>query len=190
MKTLSIRLLIVLLFLTACQPSQDVPVEAMFTQTPASTATPVSISALDLSSVVFTEGDLPPGYTSEQINKDLGDLREVAPSPDAFFSQELSYNQQDGGSITLLLYEEETRIPQSYELIASAMPGQKKEVDIGEIGTITKTSADTVMLTFMRCHAVLSIQLVGRATMEDTLSYAARLDQRVSPLICRGGSHE
>lgn len=191
MKHTRIFLIVAILYLGACQPSAlGMPTGINLTQIPVSTATPAAVSSLDLSSVILSEGDLPAGYAAAEINTNLGDLADAAPSPDAFFSQELSYNQQSGGSITLLLYEEETRIPQAYGLLAAAMPGEKRELDIGEIGTVANISPDTVMLTFMRCHAVITIQLNGAAGEEELLSYATRLDQRVSPLVCRGGSHE
>lgn len=191
MKHTRICLLVMILFLGACQPSgQSLPAGITPSQLAISTATPAPVSSLDLSSVILSEGDLPSGYAAAEINLDLGEMVDVAPSPDAFFSQDLAYNQQGSGFITLLLYEEETRIPQAYSLLADAMPGEKRELDIGEIGTVANISPDAVMLTFMRCHAVITIQLSGAAGEEELLSYAARLDQRISPLICRGGSHE
>ena len=40
-------------------------------------------------------------------------------------------------------------------------------------------------LTFVRCHAVVQIQLLGTSYVGEVTAYAQRLDKRLAPVVCR-----
>jgi len=181
-----------LLVLTACGPSDieiQANVQASIAQTQAAmpTATQIPFSALNLESVLITNGDLPVGYEAAQFRSKLSDLSKASPAPDYFISQSISYNGNFGGIVDVLVYEDVKKVQSAYQIIGNNMPGDSTNIEIGDGGQVASTSLimSTVSLSFIRCNAVVSVQFMGTTQKDDVISYAKRLDERLKPFVCR-----
>ena len=182
---------IIVIILAACAPSapsaESIQTAIAQTQAAIPTATQVPFSALDLDSVIITAGDLPPGYEASQIRSTLSDLSKASPTPDYFISQSISHNGNFGGGIDVLVYDDNAKAQSAYQIINDNMPGDSTNIEIGDGGQVASTSiiVSTVSLTFVRCHAVVSVQFIGTTQKDDAISYAKRLDERLKPFVCR-----
>lgn len=178
--------------LSACGPTDteiQSTVQASIAQTQAAvpTATQIPFSALNLEPILITTGDLPPGYEASQIRNELSDLSKASPTPDYFVSQSISYNGNFGGTIDVLIYEDSVKTQSAYQVISNNMPGDSTNIEVGDGGQISSTSfiVSTVSLSFIRCHAVVSVQFMETTQKDDVVSYAKRLDERLKPLVCQ-----
>jgi hypothetical protein len=157
------------------------------TQAAIPTATQVPFSALNLESMLIINGDLPAGYEASQVRSKLSDLSKSAPTPEYFISQSLTHNGNYGGGIDVLVYDDASKAQTAYRVIDNNVPGDLKNIEIGEGGQVASTSfiVSTVSLLFVRCHAAVSIQFMETTQEDDAISYAKRLDERLKPIVCR-----
>jgi hypothetical protein len=180
-----------MVILSACAPvaPSEGAIQTAIAQTQAAapTPTPIPFSALDLEDVVITDGDLPAGFEPSQIRSELGDLSNDAATPDYFFSQSVSHGGGFGGMVDVLVYEDSAQVEPAYAALANSMPGDARDVAIGEKASAASDFRiiEVASLTFVRCHAVVSIQFQGTANIDDVVAYATRLDKRLEPLVCR-----
>lgn len=170
--------------LAGCTPSAAA-IEKAMAKTQAALPTP-SLKEIDLSTVIFQDGDLPAGFEPAQIRSELSDFSDGVPSPDNFISQSVSRNNKHGGIVDILIYEDLSKIKPVYDLIVPEMPGDEESADVGEFGTVAMNSLilNTASLTFARCHAVVTFQFQGSFNSVDAVSYAKRLDDRLQKVIC------
>ncbi|MBA4383461.1 MAG: hypothetical protein C0410_01875 [Anaerolinea sp.] len=181
-------LILLTLFLVSCKPSPEVIQKAISqTQTAMPTPTKIPLSSIDLSSVIFKDGDLPAGYEPAQIRSELGDFTRTIPTPDNSISQTLSNNGKIGGLVDILLYEDSTKVQSAFNQITPNMPGTAEYIDVGEQGQVSVNFMimNTVSLSFTRCNAVVALQFLGTLNKDDAISYATRLDKRLKDLTCK-----
>ena len=190
-KTILVFALAIFMF-AACGPSDaeiQAKVQASIAQTQAAipTATLIPFSALDLESILITSGDLPAGYEAAQIRNKLSDFSKAVPAPDYFISQSLSYNGNIGGLVEVLVYDDISNVQTAYKIAVNNLPGDKTNLKIGEGGQVASTYfiMSTASLAFIRCHAVVSMQFMGTTNTDDAISYAMRLDERLTSMVCR-----
>jgi hypothetical protein len=189
MKKTTLILFFIALVMTGCGPSEDAIQKAIEqTQMAMPTATLIPFSELNLESILIVPGDLPPGYEASQIRSERGDITKPAPVPDYFVSQMLSKSGAPKGLVDVLVYEDASKVSNAYDLASKNAPGQgtAKKIEIGEEGQIASffLSYEVVTVTFFRCNAVVSIQFMG-AGPDGARDYAKRLDERITPIVCR-----
>jgi hypothetical protein len=164
-----------------------VPPTITQTSEPTPTSTFIPFSELDLSSNVIEVGDLPTGFEPSQIKTNLSNLFEGVPEPDYFFSQAISKGNQNGGGVDVLVYEDISELDLAYAVLSSIIPGSLIDVKIGEngeMGTMTFRGIDTATIVFIRCNAVVWIQIFT-LDEEGVISYANQLDKRLEEFVCR-----
>lgn len=97
-------LLICTLLLVACQPSAEAVEKAIAqtqtaspTETHTPTPTPIPLEEIDLSEMIFQEGDLPAGYSPAQIRSEgTAETKVIKETPINTFHQDLSYQGEEG----------------------------------------------------------------------------------------------
>jgi ABC-type Fe3+-hydroxamate transport system substrate-binding protein len=154
---------------------------------PAATSTPILLAGLNLEGVLLWPGDLPKGYAASQAHPEPSAFMNDAPIPDYSISRMISRAGQPGGRIDVLVYADSEKVATAYELAVSQFIGEPVKVQVGEQGKVALTISptQTAALTFTRCHAIVAMQLLGTSTADGVLSYAKRLDYRLTPLVCR-----
>ena len=188
MKKLSTLFSFVIILIAACQPSETV-IQTAIAQTQAAipTATLIPFSALDLESILITSGDLPAGYEAAQIRSELSGFSKAAPTPDYYISQSFSYKGRMGGLIEILVYDDISNLQAAYKLTLNNLPGELNNVEIGEGGEASALffPVEAASLSFFHCHAVVVIQFMETSVYADAVSYGKRLDERITPIVCR-----
>ena len=192
MKHRIIHTLLITIILSACGPT-DIEIQATVqasiakTQAAMPTATQIPFSALDLESVLIVNGDLPTGFEASQVRSKLSDLSKASPTPDYFISQSISHNGDLGGIIDVLVFEDIEKAKSAFQIITANLPGDNASINVGDLGQVASTSliVSTASLSFIHCHAVVDIQLMGTEQQDDVVSYAKRLDERLKPIVCR-----
>lgn len=204
--------LILCLFIGGCSSSTE-PGEAIASETatkpatlsytetiiPTETATltetlsPVPISALDLGSLVYQDGDLPAQFTPidmMRINTSL-DLGTVS-TPDNRAEANFNITGTDDAIRTVVFVYEVVENTQEASRVLSA--GKTPLAGIGEQAyTATQTFPEDTNTTylseiaFVRCHAVAALVFVSLNWSNPSLliEYAERLDGRLSEAVCR-----
>jgi hypothetical protein len=198
MKNIFYFVIISLLFVSCSSEPQQITTQAptiiptvipTITQTSESTPTSTLIpfSELDLRPIVIVGGDLPAGFQPSQIETNLYKLAEGVPEPDNIFSQAISKGNQNGGGVDVLVYEDISELDLAYDLLTSKIPGSLIDIKIGEYGEMGKMSfrgIDTSTVVFVRCNAVVWIQIFT-LDEEGVISYANQLDKRLEEFFCR-----
>jgi len=178
--------------LSACAPSPQ-SIQTALAQTkaawmPSPSPTNIPFASLDLENKLIINGDLPPGFSGSQIRYDPGYFTNYAPIPDYHINQIISYNNHNGGLVDVLLFEDINKVPRAYQLFLSTMiMSNSKNANVGEESTASDNVEliKTTDLAFIRCHAVVHIQLIGSSNQIDVISYGQRLDKRLQPIACR-----
>lgn len=151
------------------------------------TATPVQISKLDLEPLLLQDGDLPPhlvpDFVSRELNSQWMTLEDL--TADNFINQDF-YNtdrKSSGGAVIIYLYENIKEADRAYEQIAPAIDWFPTEVD--DVGEKAKMQHNTPQhhLIFKRCGAFVYIWMID-VREYDIITYAQRLDGRLSAVIC------
>ena len=151
------------------------------------TATPVQIRQLDLEPLLLQDGDLPPhlvpDFVSRELNSQWMTLEDL--QADNFINQDF-YNtdrKSSGGAVIIYLYENIKEADRAYEQIAPAIDWFPTEVD--DVGEKAKMQHNTPQhhLIFKRCGAFVFIWMLDVRDF-DFMSYAQRLDGRLSAVIC------
>lgn len=153
------------------------------------TSTPVSIADIDLEPLLLQDGDLPPHLVPDFVSRELTSqwmtLEDL--QADNFINQEF-YNtdrKSSGGAVIIYLYENIKEADRAYEQIAPAIDWFPTEVD--DVGEKAKMQHDTPQhhLIFKRCGAFVYIWMID-VREYDIVTYAQRLDGRLSAVICPG----
>lgn len=151
------------------------------------TATPISISDLDLEPLLLQDGDLPPhlvpDFVSKELNSQWRTLEDL--TADNFINQDF-YNtdrKSSGGAVIVYLYEDPKEANRAYDQIAPAINWFPEPADVGEKG-IMQYDAPQRHLIFKRCNAFVYIWMID-VREYDIVTYAQRLDERLGAVICR-----
>lgn len=168
------------------------------TNTPTETPEPtrIPLSKIELESILIRPGDLPghlaPGQIHAQVPFGWGGLDELPPG-DNFASQRFydTIDGRDDGGVVVFLYEDLDVLESSYEATVAEMKaiftlGYESEFrpDIGE--HVYGVGFDHHHLAFTRCHALVYVWTKDTRESE-IIAYGARLDERLSSVVCSDG---
>lgn len=162
---------------------------------PPPTNTPVPLSEIDLESILLLPGDLPSNYKLSVFYDEIPGLlifnkNHDFPSPDAVTSMDIddtlhpdSYGGYEISRLVVMLYNDLTQRDAAYGKLRDPNNFFDTSVisssDVGENAVaIDEVAYDYVV--FIRCNALVFMQ-----TTSDTANYAQRLDERLTPLVCR-----
>lgn len=165
-------------------------VEPLLTATAEPTAVP--LGELDLGPMLIVEGDLPDSLDGEAIEYGATfrfDRDQVAPA-DNLVSQrfyDLEAERASGG-VAVYVYEDATAAGQTFGAISADMTGvagqfSESRNDVGERARLENEGNDNLHLAFVRCHAFVEV-FMQTARESDIISYAQRLDERLTPVVC------
>lgn len=172
--------------------------------TPVPTPTPIPFSELDLEPLLIQSNDLPPEINGSQVRNQPPAIVPDLPQPDKQIFQ--AFGRTDGGTVFensgvyVFIYDNLPDAKNSYLFILAAMqesrvqgasPSFPKEVNIDDrVGEQSAWMDSPFMdfkpvidLAWLNCHAVFFVRILGNS--DAAISYAQRLNQRLSPLVCR-----
>jgi hypothetical protein len=206
-------LLAAIILLTACVPSLEAIQKAIaktqtalpintLTPTPTPTSTPIPLSEINLDNILLLPGDLPEGYTVEPIT-DENPVGGLARGEEKRVCQEFEKKDTGSGFVCVDLFEETEKRDQDYDqtferIFNQLETAQEDLIDIKDIGENGKLIRNDIslgvgsriiysnFLFLVRCHAFISIYMVSDDKTERAIqSYAKKLDERLSNVICR-----
>jgi hypothetical protein len=207
-------LIILTLFLVSCQPSTEAIEKAILeTQAALPTVTlfptasielsptPLPLMDIDLSDVIIISGDLPSGYSSGQIRTEPPEMFKNVNKFENVINQQFEQNGKHAGGTTIFLIEDMKDLEEAYKNISSEFGEEMKTENISAeinyldmIGeqakySIVKTSllgikTENIDLVFTRCQSVTHIRMSNTSDLENVISYAKRLEKRLSEIIC------
>ena len=154
--------------------------------------TPVAINDLDLQALAILDGDLPPGYQSGQILDGLPKIFEGIPPVELAFYQLIEREGSGAGGVAILLFPDASQVSQAYEQLLQGMVIEETESisGLGERAHVyifyqAGVSFRFVDALFERCGAVVHIRLGDTFNKQEAVSYAQKLDQRLTEVICQ-----
>lgn len=191
---------VTLFFLVACQPSAEVIEQAISetqaaipTETPVPTPTQIPLSEIDLSELMFRDGDLPTGYSPGQIRSYQSSETNITQiQPVNEYNQELSYQGKKSGSISVEVFatvgEAEEVFEKKVEDDNDSGPGKIDVDGLGDYGFkivyYYPGLMDAAFLFFRRCNTIVSAEIVPSTSIGGLIEYAKHLDNRLINL-CR-----
>ena len=144
-------------------------------------------------------GDLPSNYKLSVFYKEIPGLilftnSSNIPVPDAVTAMDIDdtkaidfYGDFKLNRIVVMLYNDLTQRDISYEVLSDPMNYRDKHVDpLDDVGEKAVSIPEMVFtapykyVVFTRCNALVFMHTTG-----DTANYAQRLDERLTPLVCR-----
>ncbi len=154
--------------------------------------TPVAIEDLDLQALAILDGDLPPGYNGGQVYDGLPKIFEGIPPAELSFYQLIEREGSGAGGVAILFFKDADQVNQAYEQLLEGMVIEETEPisGLGErahgyIFYQAGVSFRFVDVLFERCGAVVHIRLGDTFNKDEAVSYAQKLDKRLSAEICR-----
>lgn len=178
------------------QPTNTLVPEPTTTPLPEPTNTPVPLGEIDLESILLLPGDLPSNYKLSIFYKDR-EAQSTAlnpnnfPVPDADTSMDIDNTKvtdylgnYEKSYVSIMLYNDLAQRDAAYEILVDPSnffdTSVISQADVGEKAvTVIRPMLDNSVI-FTRCNA-----LVYMRTTDDTVNYAQRLDERLTPLVCR-----
>jgi hypothetical protein len=195
-----IVLLFTLALLVACQPSAGAIEQsiaetqaAMPTVTPVPTPTLIPLSEIDLSGIMYRDGELPTGYTPGQIRSERnGEIKRIQMQPVNEYNQELSFQGAKGGYISVVVFETVDEAQVVYEKIVEEYNDSSLspfDVDgLGDYGIKKEYYLpglmDSAIIAFRRCNTIVSATIEPSSSISGLVDYAKQLDKRLS-ILCR-----
>jgi hypothetical protein len=148
-------------------------------------------TALDLEPLLIQPGDLPAGVVGSQVKDKAPPVFKDVPPPTKAIDQR--FGLADGaiiGGVTVLLYDSSDDLEKAYAAVIKGMGSSAyPSTEVGDkarIGGLTARTQRIAEVSFVRCHALVSVSLSATPQPDDdTLAYAKRLDKRLMPLVCR-----
>ena len=189
-----ILLLLLVILIAACSPElPTLTPTAQATAMPPPTAAPVPLSEIDLEPLLIQGADLRVGYLGAQIRDYAPPMFDKLPGSENTIYQQLEYNGEQTGGVTVFLYSNENDLSQAYIQVLYAMGDQVEPVqEIGDEAALLFMSIEVLSekkeyadLAFIRCGALAHIRIGKDSDKESIIAYAKRLDKRLEPIICR-----
>jgi hypothetical protein len=194
-------MLITILVISGCTQATT---EIIPTPTETPVTTPIPFSELDLEPLLVQSNDLPPEINGSQVRNQPPEIVPGLPQPDKQIFQ--AFGRTDGGivfensGIYVFIYNNLPNAENSYLFILDAMqesrvqgasPSFPEKVNIDDkVGEHSAWMKAPFMnfepvtdLAWLNCHAVFFVRMRGNS--DAAISYAQRLNQRLSPLVCR-----
>lgn len=184
------------------QPMLGLTMAVLWLAACSATPMPMPLSEVDLEPILILPGDLPAGLSGAQVRDSLPEMFDEPPEAENQIYQQFQREGKAAGGVAVTLYESNADLDAAYTLllggfgdsdIDSSVTVERKVVsDVGERaetvtlqGTILGIVFDSVDLAFVRCGAVVHTRMSGSANLIDIVSYARRLDERLTSLVCR-----
>jgi len=161
------------------------------------------LSEIRLEDLLLNDGDLPTVFVGQQIvSQPPVDIGGVPPA-DQSINRKFRAGDFASDGVTILLYESISDLRQAFDFVAGIMSEGSDAgpvAGIGEnamqteealgglplVGGLSLPSATSVKLVFMRCHALVYIDLFSsEANLAVATEYAKRIDARLQPEVCR-----
>lgn len=186
---------------TSLPPSTQTP-----SQLPTLTPVPISLSELNLETILFKPGDLPSGFSVGEISK--------------ISSKQYKWVENHGvnnihamlerggvlsdGSVSMFLYNSSDEVNEAYvSMVNSYGPSSIDNPvgllnGVGEKATFVESNEvwngdidHQISITFTRCHAAVEITIfddIGDVSLSSISTYATKLDERLQSLVCTTAS--
>jgi hypothetical protein len=148
------------------------------------------LSELDLEPILFMPGDLPDNYEVFGFFKEIPRLHDITdssyPAPDVFTALEINdLTKPKVSYVVVMLYNDLAQLTHANNAIGfSTGYGSDSFKDLSGVGETAyifkKHSQGYEAVIFIRCNA-----LVYMLTTGNTATYAQRLDERLTELVCR-----
>lgn len=167
-------------------PTQPVPVIPTQTQ--------IQLSDIDLEEILIVPNDLPAGYSGGQAHEiTIEQFTWVSYKGINNLYQEIARDNAQVGGVTVFIYENTNDALKTYQELLDAIGDSYEELkDIGDKGVystidmkISGISVKNVSLVFTRCNASVNLGISGTTDIMGVSAYAKRLDERLSPLVCK-----
>jgi hypothetical protein len=157
---------------------------------------PPGLSGIDLEPYLILPDDLPAGFSGGQVGDTLPEEFSDISSFKNVIYQQFNNNGEFVGGVTIFLFEGNYVRDLAYEDIIGGFPyGTNYSVDdvpnIGDKATFAIKEGSELnhnsisYLAFIRCHALVHISMSDISKADSVTAYATRLDERLSPLVCR-----
>lgn len=189
----------------AAQPTNTIlPPTQTFTPTPTLTNTPqptstststlIPLSEINLEPLLIQQGDLPSGFSGAQVSDLPPKMFQGMPKAANKIDQRFQKEGEAAGGVAVFLYETGADIEKAYSYLLEGMGENLETVqNIGDAAQLTYSKLtlftfgdnDGGDLAFKRCSGVIHIRMVNNVIKENLISYATRLDKRLSLVICR-----
>lgn len=145
----------------------------------AESSTPPKLSKLNLNSILIQQGDLPAGFSGDQILYSAPGMYKKLPVADNTIFQQIAKMGESYGSVAVFLFEDKEKITSAYNQIVTDMLGTHPVKGIGEKAYV---SGNLDNIAFVRLNAVVHIHAYLPSDA-DIPAYAARLDSRLEKLL-------
>lgn len=171
-----------------------------FVFNPTATPTPIPLDELDFSSILVQPNDLPEGYVGGQVTDGIPIYIDVRYKLPYQIHQEFEKNNENAGDVTVMIFNHND-IGNAVFGIAYDMygAGEVEHVEEGMLLSKDLHSSENRVnspvnppakltgmdLMFSRCDTVVYIRILDLENQDDIVSYAQRLDERLTPLVCR-----
>ena len=169
------------------------------TPAPEPTNSPVPLGELDIESILLMPGDLPSNYKLSVFYDEIPGLilfsnSSNIPTPDAVTAMDIDdtkaidfYGDLKLNRVVVMLYNDLTQRDIAYQVLSDPANYRDKLVNpLSGVGDNAVSIPEMVFtasykyVVFTRCKALVFIHTTG-----DTANYAQRLDERLTPLVCR-----
>jgi hypothetical protein len=154
--------------------------------------TPIPLADLDIASILVQPGDLPAGYSGTQVRSDPSAMFEGIHQPVNQIYQQFECNNGSAGGIAFFVYDKQLNADNAYNLILGGMGETTESVpNIGVRARILSMDlsaiggAENLELLFFRRNTVIHIRMSDTTNKDYITSYAQKLDERFTPLVCR-----
>lgn len=166
------------------------------------TPTQIPLSEINLEPILILPGDLPAGFSGAQVRDSLPEMFGNLPEASNQTYQQFQRQGEAAGGVAVTLYESDSDRDVAYTLLlkgfgdssSDSMTKTERIVvsNVGERaeavtlqGSMLGIVLDFADLAFVRCGAVVHIRFGGSAGLTEIVSYARRLDERLTALVCR-----
>lgn len=155
--------------------------------------TPIPLADLDLSSILVQSGDLPSGYSGAQIRNTPPAMFKDIPEPMNQVYQQFEHNNDSAGGVGIFIYDNQLDADNAYNIILDGMGDSTESISNIGVRARMMTMDYSMMpggikamdLVSFRCNTVVSIRITDSDNPDYIISYAQRLDERLTPLVCR-----
>jgi hypothetical protein len=175
----------------AAQPTNTLAPKPIDTTIPLP-PTPIPLVDMDLASILIQPGDLPAGYTGAQVRGFLPRMFDDITQPTKQIYQEFEKNNDNAGGVAVIIYDSSDVAIKAYNTILDGMDSHVQAVlNLGERAKLSTMTINTIMgtnamdLLFLQCSTVVHIRMTAIDEQDYIISYAQRLDARLTPLVCR-----
>jgi len=170
------------------------------------------LTTVDFEPLLILTGDLPPGFNPSQITDTMNGVKskwpslftESFPQPDVIISQSMEREGTNAGSAVYVLYYNSSSLQNTAYtimrdrviLVSEDKPGRSSPVEKlnPEVGdqsiaygykrTLGDGNFDGSFVLFSECRGLVLVK-VNTYRVDQTISYAKRLERRLKPLFCR-----